>query len=74
VHLKPTTNNTNLFYYKRKTGQSIEQSLKNSYTSLPYVIEPQGEAISFARNGSGFYTISERGFASEVTIYYYKRR
>lgn len=65
---------TSLFYYKRRPGQNIEQSLKNSYISLPYAIESQGEAVGFAINGSGFYTISEKGFASEVKIYYYKRR
>jgi hypothetical protein len=54
--------------------QSMEQSLKRSYTSLPYVTEPQGESISFATNGSGFYTISEKSFAPAVNVYYYKRK
>ena len=65
---------TDLFYYKCKPNESIEQSLKNPYTRLPYEIEPQGEAVCFAVNGSGFYTISEKGIASVVKIFYYKRR
>lgn len=27
--------------------------------ALPYVIEPQGEAIAFTVDGKGYYTISE---------------
>lgn len=65
---------SNLFYYKRRQNESMEQSLQRSNTSLPYVIEPQGEAISFAIDGSGFYTISEKGFASGVNIFFYKRK
>ncbi|HTM90955.1 MAG TPA: hypothetical protein VL095_00950, partial [Flavisolibacter sp.] len=55
-----------LFYYKRQKNQSIEQTLKTDYTSLPYVLEPQGEAVSFANNGSGYYTISEKNFGTTV--------
>jgi hypothetical protein len=65
---------TDLFYYKRKSNESIEQSLNNPYIRLPYQVEPQGEAVCFAANGSGFYTISEKGFTSAVNIFYYKRR
>lgn len=65
---------TELFYYKRRQNESMEQSLTRSYTHLPYVIEPQGEAVSFANNGSGFYTISEKSFMPAVSVYYYKRK
>jgi len=64
---------TSLFYYKRVQNESIEQSLRKTYTTLSYAIEPQGEAITFAANGGGFYTLSEKGFASTVGIYFYKR-
>jgi hypothetical protein len=65
---------TDLFYYQRSQNENIEQSLKKSYTHLPYVIEPQGEAVSFADNGAGYYTISEKSFAPSVNIYFYKRK
>lgn len=65
---------TGLFYYKRQQNQSIEQTLKGSYSSLPYVIEPQGEAVSFAHDGSGYYTLSEKGFGNTVNLYFYKRK
>jgi hypothetical protein len=64
---------TNLFYYKRSPGESVETSFKKNYISLPYTVEPQGEALTFAIDGSGFYTISEKGLSSSVNVYYYKR-
>jgi len=63
-----------LFYYKRQTNQAIDQTLKGTYSSLPYVLEPQGEAVAFANDNSGYYTISEKGFGSAVNIYFYKRK
>ena len=64
---------TSLYYYKRAQNESTEQCLQKPYTVLPYAMEPQGEAVTFATNGSGFYTISEKGFASMVNLYFYKR-
>lgn len=65
---------TQLLYYKRQLNQTIMQTLKNTYTSLPYIIEPQGEAVAFANDRSGYYTISEKGFSNTVKIYFYKRK
>jgi len=62
----------NIFYYQ--SNQSVLNTLKGSYSTLSYQIEPQGEAISFANNGSGFYTLSEKAFASLVNLNYYKRK
>jgi len=64
---------TNLYYYKRK-GQTIEQMLQTKGEVLPYKIEPQGEAVTFALNNSGFFTLSEKGLASTVNLYFYKRK
>jgi hypothetical protein len=64
---------TNLFYYKRVKDESIAQSLQKAYSTIPFLLEPQGEAISFAINNSGFYTLSEKGFASTVSVHFYKR-
>ena len=64
---------TALLYYKRQPNQTVGQTLKSSPVSLPYVLEPQGEAVAFAADGSGYYTISEKGFGSTVNIYFYKR-
>ncbi|MGZ3845209.1 MAG: hypothetical protein ACXVBH_04095 [Flavisolibacter sp.] len=63
-----------LYYYKRQSGDAIPATLKKQSPTLPYQIEPQGEAVGFAIDGSGYYTISEKGFATWVNIYFYKRK
>lgn len=63
-----------LFYYTRANDETIEQALQKTYKSLSYQIEPQGEAVAFATNGSGFFTLSEKGFASSVNLYFYRRK
>jgi hypothetical protein len=63
----------NLFHFSRPSGQSIEQALKGKYKSLPYVTEPQGEAVTFTIDNSGFFTLSEKGLSAGVNLYFYKR-
>jgi hypothetical protein len=65
---------TGVYYYKRNPSQSIDQALQNQPSPLKYVIEPQGEAITFATDNSGFYTLSEKGFASFVNLNFYRRK
>ncbi len=60
-------------YYNRPPGKSITDALASSFTQLPYVIEPQGESISFKKDGKGYFTLSETGFATTVNLYYYPR-
>lgn len=64
-----------LYYWKRGANESIGDVLKrNSLKKLPYIIEPQGEAVCFDSKAEGYYTFSEIGFASSVTLNYYKRK
>jgi hypothetical protein len=65
---------SSLYYYAIGTGESLETALQKNYTALAYQVEPQGEAVSFAADGSGFYTISEKAFAPLVNMYFYKRK
>jgi hypothetical protein len=66
---------TEIRYWKRESGQSIADALQRGNSrSLPYRVEPQGEAICFDRNASGYFTLSERANASSVNLYYYARR
>jgi hypothetical protein len=62
-----------IYHYPRTAGETIVQTLSKPYVSLPYQQEPQGEAIVFDNNDSGYYTLSEKGFASYVKLYFYKR-
>jgi hypothetical protein len=63
-----------LYYYNRKPGQSIDEALQSQYTSLPYVIEPQGEAVTFATDNSGYFTLSEKNGFSFLNLYFYPRK
>jgi hypothetical protein len=49
----------NVFYWKRKRGELLEEMFKREPEALSHTSEIQGEAIGFSRNGEGFYTISE---------------
>lgn len=63
-----------LFYYPRTSGESIAQALRKTPINLGYHVEPQGEAVGFATDNSGFYTISEKGTGSAQSLYFYKRK
>jgi hypothetical protein len=62
-----------IYYYSRTAGETIMQALSKQPVTLPYEQEPQGEAIVFSNNDSGYYTLSEKALASQVKLYFYKR-
>ncbi|MEH6305858.1 hypothetical protein RYH73_09405 [Olivibacter sp. CPCC 100613] len=64
----------NVYYWKRKPNESIPEMFKREGAMQPYQAEPQGEAITFARDGSGYYTTSERPFGLPGHIYFHKRQ
>jgi hypothetical protein len=66
-------NTDNIFYWKRKKDETIAAALKRPATILPYKKEPQGEAIAFANDGSGYYTVSEIKKKILPHLYFYKR-
>ncbi|QNL49861.1 hypothetical protein H8S90_24720 [Olivibacter sp. SDN3] len=63
----------NVYYWKRQPGESIVGMFKREGLMQPYTAEPQGEAITFARDGKGYYTTSERPFGLPAHIYFYPR-
>jgi len=65
-------NYDHVFYWK--INGSIEETLKETPTRLPYKPEPQGEAIAWARDGSGFFTISETVIGKRSYLFFYKRK
>jgi len=62
-----------IFHYQRTAGETMLQTLSKKPVNLPYQTEPQGEAIVFDNNDSGYYTLSEKALASNVKLYFYKR-
>ncbi|MDH5827279.1 hypothetical protein [Sphingobacterium faecium] len=67
-------NLTEIFYWKRNRNESVEHTLSKKPTSIPYQVEPQGEAITFGGNEEGFYTISERPFGLKSYLYFFEKR
>ena len=63
-----------LYYYSRAAGETMPQSLQKDVTDIAYQLEPQGEAVGFALDNTGFYTLSEKGNASAQSLYFYKKK
>lgn len=62
-----------VYYWERKSGESVESALRRKPFKLPYVPEPQGEAIGFNPTGSAYFTISEKRFNIVPTVYRYDK-
>jgi hypothetical protein len=59
-----------VFYWKRLPNESVIDLLKRKPMRLPYKREVQGEAVAFANDGSGYYTLSERKNKPSQLIFY----
>lgn len=66
---------SNVYYWKRQPGESILTAFKRAPLTLGYVTEPQGEAICFKQDNSGFFTLSEKPFIiPSVSLNEYHRK
>jgi len=66
---------SNVFYWKRQVGESIEAALQRTPLTLGYIAEPQGEAICFKRDNTSFLTLSEKpSIISSVNLNEYLRK
>jgi hypothetical protein len=64
----------NVFYWPIPEGKTVEEMFNTRPEILPYDTEPQGEAICFKLDGSGYYTISEKTVSDYSFLRFYKRR
>jgi hypothetical protein len=64
----------NVFYWTVSDTSNIEETLHQNPKVLPYDKEPQGEAICFARDGSGYFTIGEKIMGERSYLQFYKRK
>lgn len=62
-----------LYWSREDTTTSIPELLQTPADTLPYWPEPQGEAIGFAADGSGYYTLSEENLGADIHLYFYPR-
>jgi Tol biopolymer transport system component len=63
-----------IYYWERKSGETIPEALRRNPKRLPYVPEPQGEAVCFNPNGSSYFTLSERRYKISPTLYRYPKK
>jgi WD40 repeat protein len=66
-------NDDDVFYWKGFSSQPVTERLKSPPQRVEYQKEPQGEAITWARDGRGFFTLSEVTKGKSVYLYFYKR-
>jgi hypothetical protein len=63
-----------IFYWKNDSSLSLPKLLLTKPTVLAYDREPQGEAICWARDGTGYYTLSEKKNFKLGNLLFYKRK
>lgn len=63
-----------IYYWSNPSGKPLKELLKERAQDIPYEEEPQGESIAWARDGSGFYTLSEQDARENTYLYFYERR
>ncbi len=62
-----------IYYWNIKDNETVINALKVKPRKLTYKQEPQGEAFAWARDGSGYYTISEKVKGEKSALTFYKR-
>lgn len=66
---------TAIHYWKKTKAETLEQALIKNSKNIPHKFEPQGEAICFKNDNSGFFTLSERpSIIAAVQLNFYKRK
>jgi hypothetical protein len=63
-----------IYYWKREANEPIAMVLQREPIKLDYNPEPQGEAITWKLDGSGFYTLSESVGGKASSLFFYKRK
>jgi hypothetical protein len=66
-------NADDIFYWNGESSLPLIEKMKTPAFNIPYEKEPQGEAITWASDGSGFYTLSEVPKGKTAYLYFYKR-
>ena len=62
-----------VLYWERDLSASLVEILNMEPREIPYIVEPQGEAIAWKKDGSGFFTLSEERNNIEAILYFYPK-
>ncbi|GAB3664492.1 hypothetical protein GCM10028791_40170 [Echinicola sediminis] len=63
-----------IYHWTREEGESLEEALSRKPVQLPYIPEPQGEAVAFSRSGQSYFTLSEEKFRVKPVLYQYHKK
>lgn len=63
-----------IYYWKKNHFESIPEALARKPKSVPSKLEPQGEAVAFAKYQNGFYTISETSQKVNPVHFYFTEK
>jgi len=66
-------NYQNMYMWERK-NLSIPQALSHPYIEVPYIMEPQGEAVAWRYDGNGYFTLSEELGNIPAVLYFYSKK
>lgn len=62
-----------IYYWKRAPRETIGAALAQAPQRVPYLLEPQGEAVCWKADGMGYYTVSEELFGISAHLFFYPR-
>ncbi len=63
-----------VYYWSNPSGKPLLELLKEKPEDVPYEEEPQDESITWAKDGSGFCTLSEQNITTDAYLYFYERK
>ncbi len=66
-------NYQNMYMWERK-NMSIAQALSQPYIEVPYIMEPQGEAVAWRYDNNGYFTVSEEYGNTPAILYFYSKK
>jgi hypothetical protein len=65
-------NYQNIYMWERR-NMSIGQALSQPFIQVPYIMEPQGEAIAWRYDNNGYFTVSEEYSNIPAVVYFYSK-
>lgn len=62
-----------IYYWPRNASENLWEAFAVNPVILPYIEEPQGEAVAWAPDALGYYTVSEENGGVSAHLYFYPR-
>ena len=62
-----------IYYWRKPADEKCWKMFEKDPVSVPYIPEPQGEAVCWSADGLGYYTVSEEPGGIPSHLYFYPR-